>query len=43
MILFTTGTKLSHPKPPGYTTPLSLEEVRIDKYTFPLITNFELQ
>lgn len=43
MILFTTGTKLSHPKPPGHTTPLSLEEVRIDKYTFPLITNFELQ
>ncbi len=43
MILFTIGTNLSHPKPPGYSTPLSLEEVRIDKYTFPLINNFELQ
>ncbi|HEX2958538.1 MAG TPA: hypothetical protein VHO70_17005, partial [Chitinispirillaceae bacterium] len=43
MILFTTGTKLSHPKPPGYSTTLSFEEVRIDKYVFPVITNFELQ
>jgi TolA-binding protein len=43
MILFTTGTKQSYPKPPGHTTPLSLEEVRVDKYVFPVITNFELQ
>ncbi|MBN1600802.1 MAG: tetratricopeptide repeat protein [Chitinispirillaceae bacterium] len=41
LILYTTGAKTSYPKPPGYDKPLSLEEVRFDKYVFPKIANFE--
>jgi hypothetical protein len=43
LIMFTTGTKSSHPKPPGFQKPMSLEEVRIDKYVFPEISNFEIK
>ncbi len=39
----TTGADIPIPKPPGSEKPLSLEEVRIDKYVFPYIKNFSIE
>jgi TolA-binding protein len=43
LVSYTTGAKTSYPKPPGFQKALSLEEVRVDKYVFPKIANFEFE
>jgi hypothetical protein len=43
LLLMSIGTDLVMPKPPGYDSPMTLEEVRSDKYVFPEIRNFTLE
>ena len=43
LLLMTIGTNVPLPKPPGFDEPLSLEDVRIDRYVFPPLKNFSLE
>ncbi|MBN1577208.1 MAG: tetratricopeptide repeat protein [Chitinispirillaceae bacterium] len=43
LLLMTVGTDIPLPKPPGFDRPLSLDDVRIDRYVFPRLKNFTLQ
>ena len=43
LLLMTVGTDVPLPKPPGFDEPLSLDDVRIDRYVFPPLKNFSLE